>query len=73
MEFQKQGCVLNVSLTADAAPAAGKEADLQVSLHFAGNYDVRALPRFEDIKSKNAWSSSASVSYRTRAAPYERW
>jgi hypothetical protein len=71
MEFRKQGCVLNVSLTAGSLtpsdPASGSDKDLQVNLNLAGNYDVRWLPRFSDIKSKSSWNSFSSVSYRTKA------
>jgi WD40 repeat protein len=65
--FRKDGCELNVSFApADAGPA-GRPGDLQVSLYFAGNYDVRWLPKFSAIDSKSNWDSFSSLSYRAKA------
>jgi WD40 repeat protein len=65
--FRKDGCALNLSFTPATAGAGSREGDLQVSLHFAGNYDVRWLPKFSPIDSKSSWDSFSSASYRTKA------
>src|SRR5262249_27447255 len=66
LTFRKDGCELTVSFAA-AAEASGGEGDLQVSLYFAGNYDVRWLPQFAALDSKSAYKSFSHVMYRTRA------
>ena len=66
--FHKDDCELNVSFTSMTDGTSGPEADqLQVSLHFAGNYDVRWLPKFSETDSKSAWNSFSLVSYCTQA------
>ena len=66
--FRKDDCELNVSFAPATPGPSGPEADqLQVSLHFAGNYDVRWLPKFSETDSKTAWNSFSLVSYRTQA------
>ena len=66
--FHKDDCELNVSFTPTTQGTSGPEAGkLQVSLHFAGNYDVRWLPKFSETDSKSAWNSFSLVSYRTQA------
>ena len=64
--FRKQDCDLNLTF-APGASERGGEQDLQVSLHFAGNYDVRWLPKIFPIESKSSWDSFSSVAYRTKA------
>jgi WD40 repeat protein len=64
--FRKADCELNVSF-APAADTTGRAGDLQISLHFAGNYDARWLPKFSPNNSKSSWDSFSSVSYRTKA------
>ncbi|HEX3871133.1 MAG TPA: hypothetical protein VHV77_11885, partial [Pirellulales bacterium] len=68
LSFRKDGCELNVMFTPSAADPSGGEANTQVTLQFAGNYDVRWLPTISAINSKSSWSSFSSVSYRTKAA-----
>lgn len=65
--FRKEGCELNVSFSPAAAGENGRDGDLQVSLLFAGNYDVRWLPQLSPVDPKSSWSSFSSVSYRTKA------
>ena len=65
--FRKDDCLLNVSFTPTTTDPSGSESGLQVSLHFAGNYDVRWLPKISETDSKSAYSSFSLVSYRTRA------
>jgi WD40 repeat protein len=67
MVFQKDGCQLNVSFTPAMVAAGAREGDLQISMNFAGNYDVRWLPKFSPMTSKSGWDSFSSVSYRTKA------
>jgi WD40 repeat protein len=69
LNFRKEGCVLNVSF-APATPVPGQTArpgDQQIGLRFAGNYDVRWLPKVSEFKSKNSFSSFSMVMYRTKA------
>jgi WD40 repeat protein len=63
--FRKEGCILNISFNA-APPVPGQAPGLQVSLHFAGNYNVGWLPKIEENNSKGNWSSFSSTSYRTK-------
>lgn len=65
--FEKNGCRLNVSFGSAAAEGTGRAGDLQVSLHFPGNYDVRWLPKFSAAESKSAFDSFSHVMYRTKA------
>ena len=67
LNFRKENCELNVSLTPSTPPSPGTEGSLQVSLQYAGNYDVRWLPQFAAIPSKSSWSYFSSVGYRTKA------
>lgn len=67
LEFRKDGCELIISFTPATDSPAGREEDLQISLQFAGNYDVQWLPKVAPIDSKSSWSSFSSVSYRTKA------
>lgn len=70
LNFRKEGCALNVSFAAPT-PVPGQEVragDLQVNLRFAGNYDVRWLPKVSEIKSTSSFSSFSLVSYRAKAA-----
>ncbi len=69
MGFQKEGCELGVSFTPSSEP--GRAADLQVSINFAGNYDVRWLPQVSPTDSKSAYSSFSNLSYRTKASMTE--
>jgi WD40 repeat protein len=64
--FRKEDCELNLTLAPAAAGGSGREGDLQVSLHFAGNYDVRWLPKIAPTDSKASWDSFLSVGYRTK-------
>jgi WD40 repeat protein len=66
--FRKDGCELNLSFAPAAVGGSGRDGDLQISLQFAGNYDVRWLPRIAPIDSKSSWGSFSSVSYRTKAS-----
>jgi WD40 repeat protein len=66
ISFRKDGCELSLFFTPLEAPAA-PAGTLQVSIQFAGNYDVRWLPRISEIKSPSSWNSFSSVSYRTKA------
>lgn len=63
--FRKEGCDLNLAFNA-AAPVPGQTPGLQVSLHFAGNYNVGWLPKIAEIDSQGNWSSISSTSYRTK-------
>lgn len=63
--FRKEGCELNLTFNA-APPVPGQAPGLQVSLHFAGNYNVGWLPKIAEIDSKGNWSSFSSTSYRTK-------
>lgn len=65
LQFQKEGCQFNVSLSPSSEP--GHAADLQVGLTFAGNYDVRWLPQVSPTDSKNSYSGFSMQSYRTKA------
>lgn len=64
--FRKEGCELNLAFNA-APPTPGQNPDLQVSLHFSGNYNVGWLPRISEAESKTSWNSFSSASYRTKA------
>ena len=68
MAFRKHGCLLNVSIMPTTTPNAGDGGDLQISLNFAGNYDVRWLPKFAAIESKNNFESFGFCSYRAHAS-----
>lgn len=68
LKFRKSGCDLNVIFTPTPVPAPGSGEILQVSLQFPGNYDVRWLPKFEELQSNNSYASSSSLAYRTKAA-----
>jgi hypothetical protein len=63
--FRKEGCELNGAFSA-APPVPGQPPGLQVSLHFAGNYNIGWLPKIAEIDSKGTWSSFSSTSYRTK-------
>jgi hypothetical protein len=63
--FRKEGCELNLAFNA-APPVPGQPPGLQVSLHFAGNYNVGWLPKITATDSKGNWSSFSSNSYRTK-------
>ncbi len=65
--FRKEGCQLNVAFSPSTAPSAADKEDLQVSLNFSGNYDVRWLPKFSATDSKSVYESFSSSSYRTKA------
>lgn len=69
LNFRKAGCELNVSMNPASFPTPGRDGDLQISLQFAGNYDVRWLPKISPIESKSTWSSFSSASYRTNVSP----
>ncbi len=68
LAFKKQGCMLNVSIMPVPAPNAGTGGELQVSLQYAGNYDVRWLPKFAAIESKSNFESFGFRSYRASAS-----
>ena len=63
--FRKDDCQLNVAFYPAAAGDSAGEGGLQVSLQFAGNYDVRWLPKFSD-DAKVVYESFSSASYRTK-------
>jgi WD40 repeat protein len=67
LAFHKDDCELTVSFPLATAEGPGGDADLEVSLHFAGNYDARWLPKIYPINSNSSWDSFSSVSYRTKA------
>lgn len=67
LNFRKDGCDLSVYFSPSAERGSAGEAELQVSLHFAGNYDVRWLPKVSAIDSKNSYESPSHLMYRTRA------
>jgi WD40 repeat protein len=66
LAFHKDDCELTASFT-PAAESSGGDGDLQVSLHFAGNYDARWLPKVFPTNSKSSWDLFSSISYRTKA------
>jgi len=66
--FHKEGCELNISMYPASESPGTRAGDLQIGLHFAGNYDVRWLPRISPIDSPSTWQSFASASFRTRAS-----
>lgn len=68
LHFRKDGCVLNVTFSPPSPPTPGRSGDLQVSLRFAGNFDVRRLPKISEHKSQNTFSTFSHVSYRTKMA-----
>ncbi len=68
LTFRKQGCLLNVSITPAIAPAAEGDGKLQISVQFAGNFDVRWLPTFAAIESKSNFASFGFSSYRAHAS-----
>jgi len=63
--FRKDGCQLNVSFYPAGAGGSGGEGALQVSLQFAGNYDVRWLPKYS-ADAQNVYESFSTASYRTK-------
>jgi WD40 repeat protein len=63
--FRKAGCELNLAFN-PAPPVPGQAPGLQVSLHFAGNFNVGWLPKIAEINSKGNWASFSSTSYRTK-------
>lgn len=65
LSFSKDHCNLNLSFQPVEVP--GQEGLLQVTLQFAGNYDVRKLPRIRSLDSKSDWSSCSFASYRSEA------
>ena len=64
--FEKDGSRLNVSFSPDE-DVAGRPGRLQVSLQFAGNYDVRWLPKIAAVDSNASFDSFSYVMYRTKA------
>lgn len=68
LTFRKQGCLLNVSITPAIDATAASGGKLQISMQFAGNYDMRWLPKFAAIDSKNNFESFGFSSYRARAS-----
>ena len=67
LSFNKEQSVLFATFTPMAATKAGGKEELQVSLNFAGNYDVRWLPKFQAIESIGNYESFSSASYRTKS------
>ena len=65
--LKKTDADLNVSFAPADDDAAGRPGRLQVSLQFAGNYDVRWLPKFTAVDSKSSFDSFSYVMYRTKA------
>ncbi|WP_406698978.1 hypothetical protein V5E97_08840 [Singulisphaera sp. Ch08] len=65
LNFRKDGCELNVAVT---AADTGGDKDVQISLQFAGNYDARWLPKASAIDSKSSSAFFSSVNYRTKAS-----
>lgn len=68
LNFRKDGCELDVSLSPASPPPPSRAGDLQVTLRFAGNYDVRWLPKISAINSDASWDSFSHVGYRTKTA-----
>ncbi len=66
LNFRKDDCALNVSLTPTGGAGADSGGTLQVNLQFSGNYDVQWLPKISPINSPGSWSSPSSVSYRAK-------
>ena len=66
LAFKKDGCFLHVSMNPAIPPTPGRDGDIQVSLRFSGDTDVRKLPKVAPSNSKSGWGSFASVSYRTK-------
>lgn len=67
LNFQKDGCGLNVSFSSPVSSTGGREQDLQINLRFAGNYDARWLPRVAPVDGPGAFASMSFVSYRSRS------
>lgn len=65
--FSKDNCTLNVSLTASPAATATDVGELQVSLQFVGNYDVRWLPKYSEIEEGSAHSFQTTAGYFAKA------
>ncbi|MBA4106595.1 MAG: hypothetical protein C0485_12630 [Pirellula sp.] len=61
LEYHKNGFMISASFY-DAG--AGKT---NVSLHHAGNYDLRWTPKYDGAATEPAYDSEYSVSYRTKA------
>ena len=68
LTFRKQACLLSVSLTPTTDPTAASGGKLQISMQFAGNYDVRWLPKYAAIESKSNFESFGFSSYRAHAS-----
>jgi WD40 repeat protein len=66
--FQKNGCQLNVSIAPSTGFPGSNPNELNISLNFAGNYDVRSLPKHAAIDSKNAYAFFSTAAYRTKAS-----
>ncbi len=66
LNFRKDGCQLNVSMSPASPPTPGRDGDLQVSLQFAGNYDVRWLPKIAPTESQSSYASFSTAGYRTK-------
>jgi hypothetical protein len=68
LNFQKDGCQLNVSFASAADYGTGAVGELQVSLQFAGNYDVRWLPKLPVSDPKGSYESFSNGIYRTKTS-----
>ena len=63
LTFQKQGCWLSISISPATDPNAGEAGKLQISIQFAGNYDMRWLPKFAAIESKSNFDNFGFSAY----------
>jgi WD40 repeat protein len=61
LEFRKDGFMISASFY-DAG-----DGKTNVSLHHAGNYDVRWTPKFDGAPTEPSYDSEYSLSYRTKA------
>ncbi len=61
LRFAKQGCMLTASFY-ESAPSK-----TYISVNFAGNFDLRWLPKFDDEPTEMMFENEDSVNYRTRA------
>ncbi len=65
--FSKDGCSLNVSITASPTVAVTDVGELTVSLFFTGNVDVRWLPKYSGIEEGSDYSFQSTAGYFAKA------
>ena len=65
--FHKDGCSLNVSITATPSVAKTDVGELQVSLTFVGNFDVRWLPTYSEIEEGSDYNFQSTAGYFAKA------